>query len=65
MAVGEVRGEPVPGQFPGLVPEPEPLHAGHRPERSGDDGIHGVDPYLAVVHHAVMICQKPRLNGAP
>src|SRR3970282_1451289 len=58
MPVGEVRGEPVPGQFPGLVPQAQSLHAGHRPERAGDHGIDGLDRHLAIVRHAVMICQE-------
>jgi hypothetical protein len=55
MLVREVRGEAVPGQFPALVSQAQPLHAGHRTEGAGDDGIDRLDRRLVAVRHAVMI----------
>jgi hypothetical protein len=40
----EVRGEPVPGQFPGLVPQAQSFHARHRAEGAGDRGVDSLDP---------------------
>ncbi len=44
MPVREVRGEPIPGQFPALVPQAQPLHARHRAEGAGDRVINSLDP---------------------
>jgi hypothetical protein len=60
MLVREVRGEAVPGQFPALVSQSQPLHTGHRAEGAGNDGIDGLDRRLVVVRHAVMIRQARR-----
>ena len=57
MLVREVRGEAVSSRFPSLVSQAQPLHAGHRTEGAGDDGIDSLDPRLVAVRHAVMIRQ--------
>lgn len=69
MPVREVSGEPIPGQLPGFVPQPEPLHARHRSERPGNDGIDALDRPLAAdrpgigfmddVHSAPSVVQPP------
>jgi hypothetical protein len=60
MLAREVRGEAVPGQFPALVSQAQPLHAGHRTEGTGDEGIDSLDRRLVALRHAVMIRQGSR-----
>ena len=43
MAGRDERGEPVPGQFPGLVGEPEAFHPGIFPEDTSHLGIDALD----------------------
>jgi hypothetical protein len=42
MPVREVRGEPIPGRFPALVPQAQPLHARHDAEGAGDRVINSL-----------------------
>ena len=70
MLVREVPGEAVPGQFPALVSQAQPLHAGHQTEGTGDDGIDSLDRRLVALRHAVMIRQGwrrecPETGSAP
>jgi hypothetical protein len=44
MSERKVRGEPVPGQFPCLVPQAQSLHARHRAEGAGNRGVYSLDP---------------------
>ena len=65
MPVRKVRGEPVPGEFPGLVPQAQSLHARHRAEGAGDRRVNSLDPLGPQRHRAPMIAEDrgPRKRG--
>ncbi len=57
MPVRKVRGEPVPGQFPRLVPQAQSFHPRHRAQGAGDRGVNSLDPFGPRRHRAPMIAE--------
>ena len=65
MPVRKVRGKPVPGQFPRLVPQAQPFHARHRAESAGDHGVNSLDPLGPQRHRAPMIAEDRGPRNTP